>query len=85
MMATDRLDMAALTPRQRDVLGQIAVGQDSGHHPAVLAALEARGLIVGYRETLPGRFPVEIVRWEVPVHIHIQWCEWCSQQPGEAP
>lgn len=77
------LDMAALTPRQRDVLGLIAINEDGGHHPAVLAALATRGLIVPYREVLPGQPPVEVVRWTVPIHIHIQWCEWCSQQAGE--
>jgi hypothetical protein len=77
------LDMAALTPAQRDVLGLIAINQDAGHHPATLAALAQRGLIVGYRQTLPGFPPVEITRWEVPVDVHIQWAEWCAAQPDE--
>lgn len=74
------LDMDALTERQRDALGWIAIGQDRGHHPKVLAALEAKGLIVGHRQTLTGIPPVEVVRWEVPVAVHMQWAEWCSQQ-----
>jgi len=75
------LDMTALTPRQRDVLGLIAVGQDGGHSRAILTSLERRGLIVPYTEQ---RSPLlRITRWEVPVHIHIQWCAWCAEQPDE--
>ncbi len=75
--------MAALTPAQRRVLGLIACGEDGGHRPKVLATLEDKCLIVGHEVTLPGRFPVTVVRWEVPIGIHIQWCEWCAQQPDE--
>lgn len=74
------LDMDALAERQRDVLGQIATGCDGGHHPATLAALEAKGLIVGHTQTRPGRLPVAVIRWELPIGVHIQWCEWCSTQ-----
>jgi len=77
--------IAALTVRQREVLGAIAVGQDNGHHPKVLAALEEQGLIVGYPEVLPGYPPVTITRWEVPVAVHIRWCEWCATQPDLEP
>lgn len=77
------LDMAALTPAQRDVLGLIAVGEDGGHHPKVLAALAAKGLIVGYLENLGGNPPMTVVRWEVPIHIHMQWAQWCAEQPDE--
>ena len=77
------LDMDALTEQQRRVLSQIAIGFDGGHHERVLVALAEQGLIVGYRQTLPGFPPVEVVRWEVPVDVHIQWAEWCAAQPDE--
>lgn len=78
-----RLDMASLTAAERDVLGLIAIGQDGGHPDRVLLSLAQRGYIVGYRQTLPGWPPVEVVRWEVPLPIHIEWCEWCAAQPDE--
>lgn len=77
-----RLNMDALTLAQRDVLGQIAIGQDGGHHPRTLAALAEQCLIVGY-ETVEGHPPLHVVRWEVPVHIHIQWAAWCANQSDE--
>jgi hypothetical protein len=77
------LDMAALTGAQRRVLGLVAINEDGGHHPKVLAALEAKGLIVGHEVTLPGRLPGTIIRWEMPIGVHIQWCEWCAQQADE--
>lgn len=77
------LDMAALTAAQRDVLGQIAISQDGGHHPKVLAALEDKGLIVGYRQMLGGHPPLEVIRWVLPIGVHIQWAAWCAEQPDE--
>jgi hypothetical protein len=77
------LDMAALTARQRDVLGQIATGLDQGHHPKVLEALAAKNLIEGHETTLPGRFPVRVVRWEVPLDVHMQWTAWCAAQDDD--
>jgi hypothetical protein len=75
------LDMDALTTRQRDTLSRIAVGLDGGNHPAPLKVLAEKGLIVGRRELLPGMPPVEIVRWELPLDVHIQWAAWCAEQP----
>ncbi len=80
-MAT--LDMDTLTERQQYVLGSIAIGQDGGHHPRTLQVLAERGLIVGHRVQLAGMPPVEVVRWEVPIDVHIQWAEWCAAQPDD--
>lgn len=77
-MAT--LDMDALTPKQREVLGQIACNNDQGHPLVTLLALAKRGLIVGWREELPGRPPMQVTRWEVPIDVHIQWAAWCAKQ-----
>jgi hypothetical protein len=75
--------MDALNDVQRDVLGAIACNQDSGHDPQTFRVLAERDLIVGYREELPGWPPVEVVRWEVPLPVHIQWAAWCANQPDE--
>ena len=78
------LDMAALTPRQREVFEQVAIGQDAGHPKRVLEALAKRGLVVSYVGMVGvGQFVVEVTRWEVPIDVHIQWCEWCATQPGD--
>lgn len=75
--------MDKLSTRQLDVLGAIACGQDQGHNPRTLRALEARGLIVSHRETLPGQFPVEVTRWELPVSRHIEWARWCAEHADD--
>jgi hypothetical protein len=68
-----------LTDKQRDVLGAIAINQDGGHHPKTLAALRKFGLISRREEFKGGWFPMTVVRYDVPVDIHIAWCEWCSE------
>jgi hypothetical protein len=75
--------MDGLTSRQQDTLSSIAVGLDTLHHPAVLRALAEKGLIVGHRMQLPGWPSVEVVRWEVPIDVHMQWAAWCAAQPDE--
>lgn len=75
--------MDELTEEQRETLGQIAIGFDGGHNEHRLAMLAERGLIVGYRETLDGRPPVEVVRWDVPTWAHIEWARWCANQPDD--
>lgn len=75
-------DIERLTERQRDVLGLVCINQDTGHHPATLAALERRGLIVGRFQTLGAGTSLEVVvqRWSVPLAVHVAWCAWCSEQ-----
>lgn len=77
------LRMDDLTGEDRDVLNQIAIGQDAGHPDTVLTALAELGLIVGHEQTLPGWPPVQVVRWEMPIGVHIQWAQWCADQPDE--
>jgi len=69
--------MGALTEQQRQVFGDIAVGLDEGHPPEVLLRLTELGLIQGHQ---PDGGPA---RWGVPVHLHIQWAQWCSEQVAE--
>jgi hypothetical protein len=73
-----------LTPRQEQVLGQIAIGIDGGHHPRTLEALERRGLIEGRDEVIPllrGRLTIR--RYVMPIAAHIAWCEWCAGHCGD--
>jgi len=79
------LDMGALTPHQRDVLGWIAIGQDGGHRPRTLAVLERLGYIVGDTQEVPGPFgaPMTVKRWTVPLAVHMQWAAWCAAHSEE--
>lgn len=70
-----------LTPNQREVLDQIGINNDLGHHPRTLDSLERRGLIESRTQIdHSGRFPLELKRYEMPLHVHYAWCAWCSQQ-----
>lgn len=79
---------AGCTRQQVAVFEQIAMNNDGGHHPATLAVLERKGLIVGEYEPVygPGRHPIDripimIRRYHVPLHVNLQWCVWASEQP----
>ena len=71
--------ITALKPRQRDVLGCIAMNDDGGHHPRTLQVLEAKELIESYSDILPGRFSVKVTRYRVPIHVHLAYCQWASE------
>jgi hypothetical protein len=73
----------ALTPAQENALGHIAIGLDGMIHPRVVKALLAKGLIEEGTETLPGRVPVVVKRYAVPLHVHVVWCQWCSDHVTE--
>ena len=70
-----------LTNAQSDVFEQIAVGNDNdgGHNPKVLDRLEKMGLLTSKSQILSGFPPVTIKRYEVPIDIHMEWCQWCSE------
>jgi hypothetical protein len=68
-----------LPKAQSFVFEQIAINNDAGHHPATLKALMKKGLIEETRER-QGAF--SIFRYHVPIPIHMEWCNWCSKQPG---
>lgn len=82
-MADERVvtvrDIAALTERQRDVLGLICLNQDSGHHPATLRSLVRRELVEEHEQRLPGAgLPVYVKRYSAPIAAHMAWCAWCT-------
>lgn len=71
-----------LTAKQLDALGQIALGNDGGHHPKTLKALQERGLIERHAVRAVGeRLPFYDIHYSVPIPIHMQWCAWCDAQP----
>lgn len=87
---TTPADIAKLTATQQDVLGQIACGFDASHHPRVIKALLAKGLIeaterriYGSGNTAMDRIPVIMTGYNVPLPVHIAWAEWASEQPEE--
>ena len=80
MTQKPRHPAAACTPAQHAVFEQIAVGNDRCHHPATLAALLRRGLIEKVGERVIGAPPlqVHVPVYEVPLPLHMAWCEWCA-------
>ena len=60
----------------------IAINEDGGHSPRVLAALVAKGLITRHEER-GGMFTV--YRYSVPLAVHMEWCRWCSERLSRRP
>ena len=70
-----------LKPTDREVFEQIAIGNDRSHSPGEYLRLLKLGLIVitGMRSIGHDRLGViEVPIYEVPVNVHIVWCEMCS-------
>jgi hypothetical protein len=83
-MPTKSLHPAAAkgcTRVQIEAFERIATGDDQGHAPATLAALERRGLIMLHETLLPGDFAVRVKVPVVPLAVHYAWCSWCAEQP----
>ncbi|WP_163005925.1 hypothetical protein [Methylobacterium brachiatum] len=70
------------TKVQIETFERIATGDDQGHAPAALAALERRGLITLREMLLPGDPAVRVKVPVVPLPVHFAWCAWCAEQPG---
>lgn len=83
--ATPRYPIPGLTPRQRAVFEQIAVGNDAGHHPKTVGVLLDRGAIeVTWEVRGRDRFgEIRVPRYTVPLGLHVRWCQWCADQEGE--
>ena len=76
--------VANCTKCQIEVFDQIGAG--IAKPPAsrkTFEALEKKGLIEAQRDVIGhDRFgPIINTFWYVPIPVHIQWCEWCSEQP----
>lgn len=75
-----------LSKRQIEVFEQIGSGAPLPRAASsIFKRLEAHGLIARaaplVRRDSLGKY--EIPQYFVPLPIHMQWCEWCSQQIGE--
>lgn len=74
-----------LPPKQLDALSQVYMNNDAGHPRRTLEALEKKGLVVSKEQTLGGRFPVTIRRYDFPaIAAHAAWCQWVSDHPDAA-
>lgn len=76
-------DFAALTPAQQRAAGNVAINQDLGENPRVLAALETLGVLTSYEENQGGNPPLVVKRYAMPVRVHLAWCDWCSRTVQE--
>ncbi len=73
---------AACSEEAIAVFEQIAINNDEGHPQHLLNELLDKGLIEGNQIALLVH-PVKYkTRYLVPIHLHYQWCTWCSEQPG---
>lgn len=73
---------AGLSARATEVFEQIAVNEDTGHHPRILKQLVERGLIEPREETVAGPFrgtTIAVTRYSVPMPVHMAWCAWCAE------
>ena len=74
-----------MTKVQIATFEQLAVGCKPPAKKATWDALEARGVIERgpdmVRRDAIGQF--NIPQWQVPIHIHMQWCGWCSENVAD--
>lgn len=75
-----------MTTAQRQAFEQIAINQNPFCKWPTIDALLKAGLIErGPPETRRDAMGIyEIPSFFVPLPIHAQWCEWCSEQPENA-
>ena len=62
----------------------IATGSRPRGGHMILRKLKERGVIVDAPPKTLGRDRfglIQVPDWDVPLPIHAQWCEWCSEQP----
>lgn len=66
----------------RDAFEALCVGQQPRMARRTVAALLDRGLIqkAGDRTFGSGWSAVKVPVYEVPVPVHMAWCEWCAKQ-----
>lgn len=69
-----------LSKYQRDTFEQIAIGNDSFIRTETAKILMGKGLI----ERISMRRGIfSVYRYQVPIPIHMAWCEWCRQNVKE--
>jgi hypothetical protein len=68
---------------QREAFERIAINQPPAASHKTLVALRAAGL-VDYTNKVIGQDAlgkITVPEWFVPLPVHMQWCEWASEQP----
>ena len=87
LTASEALDaIRGLSDAQRRAFDQCCINNGMGHNPRTMAALERKRLVVPHEVVLrepTGRWPVTVIDYEVPLPVHITWCEWCAEQLDE--
>ena len=74
------------TKAQRETFERIAIGDDRRVNPKVAAKLMEYGLIEQHDQILspalgdPVWLTMRVKRYSVPIAIHIQFCQWASEQ-----
>jgi hypothetical protein len=76
---------AGMTKAQRWAFEAIAISQSPHMHPKTTKVLLDRGVIQRDADEVVGRDnfgPINVARYSVPIHVHHQWCKWCSENVG---
>lgn len=64
---------------------QVAIGNDRHIRARTAAALVRKGYIVECKRIATRaswtQGKVTLKRYEVPVFVHMEWCDWCSRHP----
>lgn len=89
-MKTDQTKLAehpckGLSKAHREAFERIAVNQAPGcTRPTIDALLKAGVIEHGPKETRQDALGVyQIPSFVVPLLVHMQWCEWCSENVGD--
>lgn len=71
-----------MTKAQRQWFERIATGTHGSLVPKkTMAVLLERGLVehIGNQKFGSGPLAVLVKEYDVPIPVHVQWCQWCSE------
>ena len=73
-----------MTKAQREAFERIAIDEESFAGTRTLERLLDRGLVErGPDMLIPSALGnIRVAQYRVPLPVHAQWCEWCSEQEG---
>lgn len=77
-----------MTKGQIAAFERLAIGEPPNASVKTLEALLSKGVIAKDEDRIVGRDALGTIRvpqFYVPIPLHWQWCEWCSEQDGDAP
>lgn len=80
MQPKSRHPAAGCTKAQRQTFEALVTGIAGGHNSETIKSLLRRGLIEKVGERVIGAPPlrVHVPVYEVPLPLHLAWCEWCA-------